>query len=130
MYMIYHGYEYLMSCASITLADGGTNAANIYVQILNTHLCPLHWRAFPLHPFPVHAQTSIDFPVRPSLMSEAMRRGSLLCGPPAWEPNFNTVDFLLFLPLRQRNLRTTTTDFETDSYEQATGCVSGLTSTA
>ena len=32
-YMVRHGYEYLIGCASIGMADGGHNAANLFSQL-------------------------------------------------------------------------------------------------
>ena len=123
MHMIYQGYEYQMSCGSISLTDGGANATEIHSQIMDTLLSLEHWRVFPWHPFPIHSHTPINHMTLPPLMREALRRGSLICGPPAWEPNFNTADFLLLLPLPHINLRLKTTDLEKVLHEHSIGCV-------
>ena len=34
-----------------------------------------------------------------------MRAGAWICGEPAWDPDFNTADFFVFLPLARLNPR-------------------------
>ena len=53
-YMRRERCDYLIGCASISLSDGGHNAAAIYHALAQTHLAPPEYRVTPHVPFPVH----------------------------------------------------------------------------
>lgn len=98
-YLVTHGCRYIAGCASVSMADGGRNAAAIYAQIARTHGAPPEWRVFPRLPLPLAAiAPSLDAKL-PPLVKGYVRAGALVCGEPAWDPDFNTVDFFMMLPL-------------------------------
>ncbi len=104
-YMETHNYEYMMGCASISMADGGHLAASVYHTLKDTHLSPIEWRVFPRCALPLEALDSgLDAPV-PPLIKGYLRAGAYICGDPAWDPDFNTADLLVFLPLSRVNPR-------------------------
>ena len=54
-YMTRYGYEYMVGCASIGMADGGHIAASVYRQLIERHLAPVEWRASPRYRLPVES---------------------------------------------------------------------------
>lgn len=102
-YMQRQGYEYLMGCASISMADGGHVAASIYNSVVERALSPVEWRAFPRCRLPLEA---LDMNLRaplPPLIKGYLRLGAYVCGEPAWDPDFNTADLLVLLPIKRLN---------------------------
>jgi len=105
-YMLKNGYDYLIGCASISMADGGHAAASIYRQTSAKHLGPIEWRVFPRCPLPLDALEQKDLEASlPPLIKGYLRVGAYVCGEPAWDPDFNTADLLLLLPLARMNPR-------------------------
>jgi putative hemolysin len=103
-YMLNGGYDSLMGCASISIADGGHSAASLY-RGLGAHLCPLEYRVFPRNPLPLAALRQ-DLPAElPPLIKGYLRVGAWICGEPAWDPDFNTADLLVLLPMARMNPR-------------------------
>lgn len=92
------GYEYLMGCASIGMRDGGHNAAGIYRQ-LERHMAPIEYRVFPRCPLPLERIDANPNAELPPLLKGYLRAGAYVCGEPAWDPDFNTADLLLLLPM-------------------------------
>ncbi len=103
-YMRQNGHEYLMGCASIGMADGGHNAVGIY-QALDAHLAPPEYRVFPRHPLPLDRIAAAQNPEVPPLIKGYLRAGAWICGEPAWDPDFNTADLLLLLPMSRVDSR-------------------------
>lgn len=98
-YMQQHGYDYVIGCASLSMADGGHTAASIYRRLSMEHMSPIEWRTFPRNALPLDALNgTMNAPV-PSLIKGYMRLGSYVCGEPAWDPDFNTADLLVILPM-------------------------------
>jgi len=102
-YMKERGYDYLMGCASIGMQDGGHNAAGVWHAVRDKHLAPVEWRVFPRCPLPLEALTTEAAPIVPPLIKGYLRAGAYVCGEPAWDPDFNTADILILLPMRAVN---------------------------
>lgn len=98
-YMRREACEYLIGCASISLADGGCNAHAVYHALSRTNLAPLEYRVTPHLPLPVSASCAADRYEVPPLLKGYMRSGAWICGAPAWDPQFNCADLFLLLPL-------------------------------
>jgi len=104
-YMRRHRYDYLMGCASIGMRDGGRMAAGLYERLAREHLSPVEYRVFPRHPLPLEAlEPEPDAPV-PPLIKGYLKAGAWICGEPAWDPDFNTADLLVFLPMSRVSAR-------------------------
>jgi len=103
-YMLQNRYEYLIGCASIGMADGGHAAAGIFGQI-ETHMSPLEYRVFPNCPLPLDRIVASQDAEVPPLIKGYLRTGAYVCGDPAWDPDFNTADLLLLLPMAKINAR-------------------------
>lgn len=106
-YMLTHGYEYLMGCASVSMADGGHAAASLYNNLRVDNMSPIEWRVFPRCALPLDKldhKTAAPAPF-PPLLKGYLQAGAYICGDPAWDPDFNTADFLVLLPMSQMNRR-------------------------
>lgn len=102
-YMIKNNHEYLIGCASIAMGDGGHYAASVYEKIRQTHAAPPEYRVFPRCPLPLDAlDSSLDVSI-PPLIKGYLRLGAYVCGEPAWDPDFNTADLFILLPLSRVN---------------------------
>jgi putative hemolysin len=101
-FMQSHGYEYLMGCASVSMADGGHHAASLYTALTSgsaSQLSPAEYKVFPRLPLPLEALRQ-DLPVEaPPLIKGYLRAGAWVCGEPAWDPGFNTADLPILLTM-------------------------------
>ncbi len=104
-YMLKNKYDYLIGCASISMADGGHNAASIYHKVKQDSMSPLEWRAFPRCALPLDALDNQTPAMVPPLVKGYLRLGAYVCGDPAWDPDFNTADLLVLLPMARINTR-------------------------
>ena len=104
-YMLESGYDYLIGCASIGMGDGGHNAANLYRELAGRYLAPIEYHVFPLHGLPVDRLADGQPTVVPPLLKGYLRAGAWICGEPAWDPDFNSADLLLLLPLARLKQR-------------------------
>lgn len=99
-YMLTHGYEYLAGCASMGMADGGRAAASAYRGMREAHHAPVEYRVIPRRPLPLANFERVCAGAEPpALIKGYLRAGAWVCGEPAWDPEFNTADFFLLLPL-------------------------------
>jgi putative hemolysin len=104
-YMQQHRHEYLIVCASISMVDGGHVAASIYRKLHRIYSAPTEYSVFPRCPLPLHALNQyLDAPL-PSLLKGYLRLGAYICGEPAWDPEFNTADLLILLPMSRMSSR-------------------------
>lgn len=90
--------DYLASCASISLADGGYNATALYQRLSATHLAPREYRVTPRSPFVLHEYESGHPPCVPPLLEGYLRAGAWVCGEPAWDADANSAEMFLLLP--------------------------------
>lgn len=104
-YMEQHSMQYLMGCASLSMADGGYLAASVYRRIVRTGLSPLEYRVFPRCALPLDALDSDIEAAPPPLVKGYLRVGAYVCGEPAWDPDFNTADLLMLLPMSRMEAR-------------------------
>lgn len=96
------GYEYAIGCGSINLADGHANAVAVYRALAERGLAPAEYRVFPRHPYPLRDLRGVEClaPAKiPALLKGYMRLGAWIGGEPAWDPDFNTADLFILLPL-------------------------------
>ncbi len=104
-YIAQRQYLYLIGCASISMNDGGHNAANLYQQLSAKHTISEEYRTTPLHPLPYQKLASGKPAVIPPLIKGYLRAGGYVCGEPAWDNDFNVADLLFLLPMTQLNKR-------------------------
>lgn len=103
-YMAHGGYRHLIGCASIGMADGGHAAANLY-HGLAAHLAPIEYRVFPRHPLPLEQLFDGRPAEPPPLIKGYLRAGAWIGGEPAWDPDFNTADLLIMMPMARVDQR-------------------------
>lgn len=100
-YMRRQRCDYLIGCASISLSDGGHNAAAVCHALVKTNLAPAEYRVTPRTPFPLHELTDGKQSQVPPLLKGYMRSGAWVCGEPAWDADFHCADLFLLLPLEK-----------------------------
>jgi len=104
-YMYTHKHEYLIGCASISMNDGGHYAASVYNKLHKLFAAPAEYRVFPRCPLPLEALNStLDVSI-PPLIKGYLRLGAYIGGEPAWDPDFNTADLFMLLPMSRMNAR-------------------------
>lgn len=104
-YMHLAGYRYLLGCASISLADGGGNAAAFADLAAAKHLPASELRCAPHRPLPLDGLPRPARAVIPPLLRGYLRLGAVVCGAPAHDPEFGTADFLVLLDLDNTDRR-------------------------
>ena len=101
-HLVERGCEYVIGCASVSLADGAARAASICRRLTRDHRSPIEWHAFPRARFPVKsiaaAEAEDDVPL-PPLIKAYVRLGATVCSEPAWDHQFKTADLLLILSI-------------------------------
>lgn len=98
-YMRRERCDYLVGCASISLADGGHNAVAVYQALAEKHMAPSEYRVTPHLPFPIHQVEAAHKPQVPPLIKGYLRSGAWICGEPAWDPDFESADMFMMMPL-------------------------------
>ncbi|WP_256077502.1 GNAT family N-acetyltransferase [Massilia sp. YIM B04103] len=104
-YMRRQQCDYLIGCASISLADGGHNAVAVYQQLREKHMAPPEYRVTPHLPFPYQKLDPAPAVQVPALLKGYMRSGAWICGDPAWDPDFESADLFLLMPLANLDAR-------------------------
>lgn len=104
-YMRRERCDYLIGCASISLADGGRNAAAVSHTVMQSHLAPAEYRVMPHLPFPTGESEAAEKGVIPPLLKGYLRSGAWVCGEPAWDAEFHCADLFLMLPLEKLDNR-------------------------
>lgn len=99
-----HGFDALIGCASIPLADGGRNARAIRHVVEREHLAPVSLRARPRLALP-DGPVATGEPSFPPLLKAYLRLGAWVCGELSWDPEFNVADALIFLDVHRLNAR-------------------------
>lgn len=91
--------EFLIGCASVSLADGGHTINALYRKLAKENLCPPEYRVTPHLPFPLHDDPLPAGLQIPALIKGYLRSGAWVCGEPAWDPDFHSADLFMMLPL-------------------------------
>jgi hypothetical protein len=104
-YMQKNGYEIMLGCASIPMADGGHFAASLYNSLDNDQMAPTELHAFPRLPLPLDKLNGGLDVQPPPLIKGYLKLGAKICSAPAWDPDFNTADLLTMLRLSEINPR-------------------------
>jgi putative hemolysin len=94
-----HGGRYLIGCSSLTSVDPAVGAT-VYADLCRHHLAAPEYRTRPLP----HYECSLreltdDAPVVPKLLRAYLGLGAKICGAPALDWEFGTIDFLTLMDL-------------------------------
>jgi len=93
------GSRYLCGCSSLTSQDPRVGAS-AYADLCRRHLAAPRWRTSPLPEFVCPSdQLAESAPAIPKLLRTYLSVGSRICGPPAIDRQFKTIDFLTLLDL-------------------------------
>ena len=98
-FMKKNDYEIMLGCASVQMGDGGHYAASLSKMLNANHLTDIEYRVFPRLALPIEELNSNLDVDPPALIKGYLRLGAKVCGDPAWDPDFNTADFLTMLRL-------------------------------
>ena len=92
-----HGGRYLVGCSSLSTQDTQIGSAMYHKLVPN--LAPEHLRTVPTadHAFPLSECAVKADP--PKLLRTYLALGSTICGPPALDREFKTIDFLTLMDL-------------------------------
>ncbi|HLX68132.1 MAG TPA: GNAT family N-acyltransferase [Verrucomicrobiae bacterium] len=93
------GGRYLMGCSSITSQDAAVGAS-AYADLCRKHLAQPEWRTTPLPAYDCSlGQLAGESVSIPKLLRAYLTMGAKICGPPALDRQFKTIDFLTMLDL-------------------------------
>ena len=94
-----HGARYLVGCSSLTSQDPAAGAS-AYADLCRRHLAPAEHRTHPLPAFECPLEHLASEPPKiPKLLRAYLTVGAKICGPPALDRQFKTIDFLTLLDL-------------------------------
>jgi putative hemolysin len=94
-----HGAHYFIGCSSITSQDAAVGAST-YAGLCRNHLAKPEWRTRPKPQYdcPLNHLSGEGIKI-PKLLRAYLGIGAKICGPPAMDRNFKTIDFLTMLDL-------------------------------
>jgi len=93
------GARHLLGCSSITSQDPAVGAS-AYSELCRKFLASSPWRTRPLPEYECPLRHLAEEPVKiPKLLRAYLSVGAKICGPPALDRSFKTIDFLTLLDL-------------------------------
>ena len=91
--------RYLIGCSSITSQDP-VAGASAYAELCRKYLSPVEWRTVPRAEFECPLNLLPEEPCKiPKLLRAYLGIGAKICGAPALDRQFKTIDFLTLLDL-------------------------------
>jgi len=94
-----HGARFLFGCSSLTSQDSAVGAS-AYADLCRKHLAGPQWRTCPLPTYDCSlSQLAAERVIIPKLLRAYLTLGAKICGPPALDREFKTIDFLTLLDL-------------------------------
>jgi putative hemolysin len=104
-YMLLSGHSWLVGCASVPLADGGSFAAGVWDQVHAKHYAPEEYRVHPCNPWDVDAVQRPAKAALPPLLKGYLRLGAWVCGRPALDADFGVADLFILLSMERVDQR-------------------------
>jgi len=107
-YMVRHGLETMVGCASVGLADGGGFASALWHGVKATHLARPAWQVAPRCPLPLvdaAGQAPIALRAMPPLIKGYLRGGAKVLGPPSYDASFHTADLPIMMRMEELSAR-------------------------
>jgi putative hemolysin len=93
------GGRYLMGCSSLT-SQNPADGASAYADLCRKHLVMPPWRTTPMPAYECSLRDVAPEPVKiPKLLRAYVTLGAKICGPPALDQQFKTIDFLTLVDL-------------------------------
>ena len=98
-YATAHGGGYVLGCSSLT-SQAPAVGASTYAEMCRKHLAPPAWCTRPLPGYDCPLTHLATEPVEiPKLLRAYLTLGAKICGPPALDRQFKTIDFLTLVDL-------------------------------
>ncbi len=97
--------DFLIGCASVSLADNGNTINAVYRKLAAEQIAPPEYRVTPHLPFPLHEDALPEKWTVPPLIKGYLKSGAWVCGEPAWDPDFHSADLFMMLPLERLDSR-------------------------
>jgi putative hemolysin len=97
-YALKHNARFLVGCSSLTSQDPSEGTA-MYRQLADKSLVRSEWRTIPHPAFQCDVELAGSAGAPPKLMRAYLAIGAKICGPPALDREFGTIDFLTLLDL-------------------------------
>lgn len=98
-----HQIDYLFGCASVSMRDGGAQAAAIMQHVKNRHLAPESMRVQPwVRLLTTQPATVLNLP---PLLKSYLKLGAWVAGEPCLDPDFNVADIFILLDMQQLDQR-------------------------
>jgi putative hemolysin len=91
--------RFLIGCASISMRDGGHEAASVYHKLANERMCAPEHRMVPRVPLKLDTMMPDASVKPPPLIKGYLRAGAEIAGPPAVDMAFGTADLPMLLTL-------------------------------
>jgi putative hemolysin len=105
-YATERGARYLVGCSSLT-SQNPAEGASAYSEICRKHLAPPPFRTTPLPACDCPLEHMTEEKVHiPKLLRAYLSLGARICGPPALDRQFGTIDFLTLLDLHELSPQT------------------------
>lgn len=93
--------KYLAGCASVPLDSGSLNLGALRAELMSRHLAPVDFRVEPIRGLQSLGDPTGTRPTAPPLLQGYLRLGAWVCGEPAWDPDFDSADFFVLLPIER-----------------------------
>jgi len=93
--------KYLAGCASVQLDSGSLNLGALRAELMSKHLAPVDFRVEPIRGLQSLGDPLGVRPSPPPLLKGYLRLGAWVCGEPAWDPDFDSADFFVLLPIER-----------------------------
>lgn len=94
-----HGCRYLVGCSSLTTVDPRVGAS-VYLELGPQHLVEGRFRTYPTPPYTCPLDVLAPERTRiPPLLRAYLSMGARICGAPALDRAFGTIDFLTWMDL-------------------------------
>lgn len=101
-----HGGRYLIGCSSLT-SQNPLEGASMYAELQRKHLIKPEWQTRPWPALACPMEKLMERPPKvPKLLAAYLSLGAKICGPPAIDREFKTIDFLTFMDLNTLPPRT------------------------
>ena len=98
-YTVERGARYLIGCSSLTSQDAALGHG-MYAALCGEYLCEEKFRTWPQPGYQLPADAPANpCPPPPRLLRAYLTLGAKICGPPALDREFKTIDFLTLLDL-------------------------------
>ena len=93
------GLSHLFGCVTVGWGERESDPHALYERLAQRHLAPAEYRVLP-RTEPPRREGAACAPI-PALLKGYLRAGAWICGEPAWDPEFETADLPVLLPLQR-----------------------------